>query len=112
MLNLSAEHEFYFTGQREWVLNPTAGVSFEVTPSFHPGLEGWMFAELPTKDVPSPRPFGLGPHVYLGPTAHVNFGKLWFSAGAYLRLNERSRSVQPADTFGSVWMRTLIGVEL
>jgi hypothetical protein len=112
MVNLSAEHEFYFTGQRDWVVNPTGGVSFEVSPTFQPGVEAWMFAELPTQGVASPRPFALTPHVYCGPTAHLNLGKLWMSAGAYLRLDQRGRSVQPGDTFSSVWMRGLVGVEL
>jgi len=37
--NLWAEREFYFTGEQEWVLNPTAGATVELSPRFHIGLE-------------------------------------------------------------------------
>ena len=47
MANLVLEREFYFNGQRDWVLNPTAGLTYQVSAMFHPGIEGWLHAEYP-----------------------------------------------------------------
>lgn len=110
--NLWAEREFYFDGHAEWVLNPTAGVTFEATPAFQPGIEYWMRAELEDEDEAGPRPFAAGPHHYLGPTMLLSFGKLWWSSGVYYRLNEPRRALDPGDAYGHVWARTVIGVGL
>lgn len=111
LANLWAEREYYYVNQREWVINPTAALSYQVTPSFFPGVEGWMRAEWPDLAV-HPRPFNLGPNVYVGPTMSFNFGRFWWTTGAYLRVNEPFRSLQPGDAFGNVWLRTIVGVEL
>ena len=111
MANLVLEREFYFNGQRDWVINPTAGLTYQVTAMFHPGIEGWLHAEYPDS-APHPRPFALGPHVYVGPVAHVNFGRLWCSSGVYLRATDTSRDVQQGDGFARVWLRTVIGLDL
>ncbi len=109
--NLWAEREYYFVNRRDWVLNPTLGVTYQVTPVFHPGIESWMRVEFPDP-APSPRPFNLLPHYFVGPTAMLNLGRIWWSTGAYLRLDEFGRSLQPGDAFGSVWIRTVVGVGL
>jgi len=111
MANLVLEREFYFNGQRDWVINPTAGLTYQVTSMFHPGIEGWLHAEYPDS-APHPRPFALGPHVYVGPVAHVNFGRLWCSSGVYLRATDTSRDVQQGDGFARVWLRSVIGLDL
>jgi hypothetical protein len=105
--NAWAERELYYNGNREWVLNPTAGAVFEVTPAVQTGLEYWMRAEYPNNRV-----FNQGPHHFLGPTVLLQFGKLWWTAGAYLRLNEYGHSAVVGDGFGPVWIRTVIGVGL
>jgi hypothetical protein len=112
MANLSAEHEIYFDGRREWVLNPSAGATFEVLPSFHTGLEYWMNAELPIDEATSPRTFALGPHHYVGPAMLFNFGRVWWSFGAYFRLNDVARVQEPGDAYGHLWLRSIIGLDL
>jgi hypothetical protein len=107
--NLWAEREYYFENRRDWVLNPTLGLTYQVTPVFHPGVEGWMRAEFPDP-APSPRPFNVGPHVYAGPTMMFSFGRLWWSTGVYLRATDFGRSLAAGDAFGSVWFRTVVGV--
>jgi hypothetical protein len=111
MANLSAEHEFYFDGRREWVLNPSAGATFEVRPWFHTGLEYWMHAELGGA-IPTPRPFAAGPHHYVGPALLFNFGRLWWSSGLYFRVSDAGRVQEPGDAYGHLWLRTIIGIDL
>jgi hypothetical protein len=112
MVNLWAEREFYYVNRRDWVLNPTAGLSYQVTPTFHPGIEYWMRAEFTDPDPPGPKPFNLEVHHFVGPTALFNFGRIWWATGVYLRLDDFGHSLQPGDAFGSVWARTIIGVSL
>jgi hypothetical protein len=107
--NLWAEHEFYFDGRREWVLNPTLGATVELTPRYHVGLEGWMRSEYPV-GASGPRPYGLGPHVHAGPAFLAEFGRLWWTTGAYLRVSDLDRPVAVGDAFGRFWVRTIIGV--
>ncbi|MEO8874102.1 MAG: hypothetical protein ABI461_00830 [Polyangiaceae bacterium] len=110
MANLWAEREYELAGEKAWVANPTAGVTYQVTPWFHPGAEAWMRAEFADQQ-PTPRPFRYGPHVYVGPTLNFNFGKIWWSLGAYGRISNFDRTMNPGDPFGNIWMRTVIGVE-
>jgi hypothetical protein len=116
--NLWAEREMYFSGTREWVLNPTAGATFELSPRFHVGLEGWMRAEYPDGLV-GPRAFNLGPHVFVGPTFMMNLGPVWWATGAYARVTDPSHPVQAkdscdtcraSDAYGRVWIRTVVGI--
>jgi hypothetical protein len=62
--------------------------------------------------VPHPRPFNVGPHVYAGPTLLLNFGRIWWSNGVYLRWSDLGRSPNPGDGFGSVWARSIVGFDL
>ena len=110
-VNLWGEREFYYTPQRDWVLNPTAGITYQISPRWNPGLEAWTRVELPDAP-PTPRPFNLRAHVYVGPTMMINFGKLWWSTGVYLRADEPLRSMQAGDGYGNVWVRTMIGIGL
>ncbi|MEA2696274.1 MAG: hypothetical protein QOI66_545, partial [Myxococcales bacterium] len=90
MTNLWAEREFYFDGTKEWVLNSTAGTTYEFSPRFHLGFEGWLRAEYPDGQVGG-RAFNLGPHVFVGPAFLLNFGRVWWATGAYLRVSNFSR---------------------
>jgi hypothetical protein len=112
MANLSVEQEFYFDGTKDFVLAPSAGLTYEVTPSFQPGLEWWMRGEYPLSNAPSPRPFGLGPAHYVGPAALFQFGKLWWSTGVYMRVNALDHVMQPGEVFGALWVRTVVGIGL
>ncbi len=108
--NAWAEHEFYYNGSREWVLSPTAGAVVEITPAVQTGLEYWMRAEFPTNG--AHRVFNQGPHSFLGPTLLLQLGKLWWTTGVYVRLNDYGRTVAVGDSFGSLWLRTVIGIGL
>jgi hypothetical protein len=110
--NAWAEREFYYAvNQQDWVLNPTIGATYQVTPSFHAGLEYWMRVEF-SDPAPNPRPFSLGPNQFVGPALMFNFGHLWWSTGVYLRVNDIDRVAQPLDNYGPVWARTVVGLEL
>jgi hypothetical protein len=110
--NLWGEREYYYVNQADWVINPTLGMTYQVAPWFHPGVESWLRAEYPSP-APATRTFNLGPQVYVGPTAMLNLGKLWWSTGVYIRATDTAHSLQPGvDAFGSVWVRTIIGLSL
>jgi hypothetical protein len=116
--NAWVEREIYYAStQQDWVLNPTVGVTYQVTPSFHVGAEYWMRVEFPDP-APNPRPFSLGPNQFVGPALMFNFGHLWWSTGVYARVNDVSRTAlptdatQPPDNYGPIWARTVIGLEL
>jgi hypothetical protein len=109
MTNLWAEREWEYAGENAWVLNPTLGATYQVTPGFHPGFEAWMRSEYADQQ-PTPRPYSFGPHIYLGPTMSFNFGKIWWSVGGYVRATDFGRVMNPGDPFGNIWLRTVIGV--
>jgi hypothetical protein len=54
----------------------------------------------------------LGPNHYVGPTMLFDFGRLWWSTGAYLRVNDVGATPEVGDGFGSVYFRTIIGIGL
>jgi hypothetical protein len=111
--NLWAEYEYeYPTSSNDIVLNPTAGATYEITPTVHLGVEGWMRLEIPNP-APNPRPaYGLGPTGYVGPAVLLNFGKLWWSTGIYARVNDVDHTMQPGEPYGPVWGRMVLGFEL
>ena len=91
------------------MLNPTLGATYEFTPRFHLGLEGWMRAEYEDGET-GPRPFNRGPHVFVGPAFMFNFGPVWWSTGVYGRVTDATRAVQSNDVFPRVWVRTVVGL--
>ena len=110
--NVVVEREFDFTGEASWILDPSAGAWFQVTPTFQPGFEWWM-----TKDWTNwPTAEGAFNHdlqQYVGPTVHLNLGRVWWTSGAYARVSDLNHSIVPGvDTFGPLWFRTVIGVNL
>jgi hypothetical protein len=110
--NASAEQEFYYDGKHDLVLNPSAGLTFELSPTIQPGIEWWMRAEYPLENPPDPRPFQLGPHHYLGPAVLLQFGALWWTTGVYFRLSDTSHTMVIGDGFGGIWARSVLGIEL
>ena len=113
--NLSAEQEFYYNGkEHDFVANPSLGVTFEASQRVQPGLEVWMRGEW-DEDAESgehARPFELGPHVYAGPTLLLQFGRLWWSNGVYIRATDRSHTLAAGESYGDLWARTIIGIGL
>jgi hypothetical protein len=113
--NLSAEQEVYYNGNEyDFVANPSLGVTFEASQRVQPGFEAWMRGEWDETSEPGEhsRPFELGPHVYLGPTLLLQFGRLWWSNGVYFRATERSHTLAPGESYGNLWARTVIGLGL
>jgi len=109
--NFTGEREYYFSNQKDWVLSPSAGLAFEASPSIQPGVEAFLRAEYTSPEV-TPRPFDLGPHVYVGPTLLSQFGRLWWSVGAYARVTDTQHTLQPGETYGNFWVRSVFGYEL
>lgn len=109
--NLWAEYEVYYQPQRDVVLDPTLGATFEITPAVHLGAESWMRVEFPDP-APATRPFSLGPVVYAGPALLVSFGRVWWSTGIYARTTDVHHDMLPGEPYGPVWARMVVGVEL
>lgn len=110
--NVSGEVELYFSKQREIVLNPSLGATYELTPSLHLGVDSWLRGEYPRNPRPAARTFGLGPQAYVGPAAMINFGKLWWAVGAYVRVTNFSHDLLPGEPYGPVYVRSMIGYDL
>jgi hypothetical protein len=109
----AAENRPFDASQRSFhfVINPTTGLSYQVTPTFHPGVEYWARGELGTVgDTPVER-INNRVHHLVGPTVHLNFGRVWWSAGWYADLNNFG-SPQPGEIWGPWWVRTVLGLEL
>ncbi len=111
LANAWFEHEFYFTGRREWVFNPTAGFVVQITPRFFAGFEYWMRAEVLAQDdgQGGAGDFNAGPHHYVGPALKLSLGNFFCEAGLYVRLNDFGRVLQPGDAYGPTWLRTIVG---
>ena len=110
--NLWAEYELYFDHQRDIVLNPTLGATYEVTAKIHLGIDSWLRGEYPRNPAPAMRTFALGPEAYVGPAVMFNFGKVWWSFAAYARVTDTSHTLQIGDPYGAVWFRSMIGYNL
>ena len=39
-----------------------------------------------------------------------NFGRIWWSTGVYVRVDQLGRNAEVGDTIGSIWARTIVGV--
>ncbi len=98
-------------GTVSWIANPTLGATYQITPTFHLGVEGWMRAEWPSVP-PATRAFELGPHEFVGPAVLLDFGRIWWSTGVYARVDDLTRDAQAGDNSGPVWVRTVVGFGL
>jgi hypothetical protein len=107
--NLVGEREYYWSGQAEWVLNPSAGVTVEATRWLHVGAEYWLHWEFPDTR-PAVPAFNLQPQQYVGPAIMLALGRLWWTTSAYVRASSFGRALQPGDIFGAVWVRSVVGV--
>ena len=109
--NLVAEHEWYYASpQQDWVVDPSAGVTYQVTPVFQPGIDSWMWSEF-TNQATSGTPFNNKPNVYVGPAILLDFGKFWWSTGAYVRVTNVNHVLDPGvDAFGPFWFRMMVGI--
>jgi hypothetical protein len=117
MANLWAEESYarpFDPKQREldFVINPTTGFTYEVSPMFQPGIEYWARGELGTNGQTQLDQTNNAVHHFFGPTMHFNWGKLWWSLGLYADLNTFPRNAQPGEIYGPIWVRTLLGINL
>jgi hypothetical protein len=114
MANLWFEQGFErYSGQADVIFHPTLGVTDEITPIFHVGAEYWAAGKFESDAPPgTPEAFNDAFHHYVGPAVSLQFGKLWWSAAAYLRLDDTKRAVEVGDQYGHVWVRSVIGLSL
>lgn len=111
--NLWIEQEFArYTGKVTPILNPTFGATYQITPTFRAGAEYWLHAALGVDDDNGQPNFNAAVHQFVGPALALVWGKLWWSAAAYVRLDHMDREIHPGDTFGHVWVRSVIGLSL
>jgi hypothetical protein len=110
--NLVGSRITAYQGPGAWEISPSAGVTYQVTPTFHPGLEYWNKTEFPDREDEGGRSFDEGPHHYLGPVMMFNFGKLWWSTGVYARVSDVHHSLEAGEAFGRVYARTIVGISL
>jgi hypothetical protein len=108
--NLWGEYELYYVPQKDIVLNPTVGATYEILPSLQVGAESWLRVEFPNP-APATRPFALGPAVYVGPTMLLSLGKLWWSVGVYGRASRVNHVMEPGEPYGPLWTRVVVGIE-
>jgi hypothetical protein len=118
--NVVGEHEWYFASpQQDWIFDPSAGITYQVTPVFQPGIDSWMWFEhtsaANTDTVLRQTPLNLRTNVYVGPAILFNFGKFWWSTGVYFRVTNTSYNAVAEgtvgqDIFGPLWFRTIMGI--
>jgi len=109
MANLVGSRILAYQGPSAWEISPSAGVSYQVNPIFHPGLEYWNKTEFPDD---GERDFDAGPHHYAGPVMMFNWGKLWWSTGVYARMSDLHHTLDAGESFGRVYGRTIVGLSL
>jgi hypothetical protein len=116
--NLWVEEEFerpYDTPahgrEAHFVINPTLGASYQVTPTFHPGIEGWARGQLAASGETAQERANSRVHYFVGPVANFNFGRLFSTTGLYFHLNDLG-TPEPGDAYGPFWLRTMIGLHL
>lgn len=115
--NLTVEQELYYSGEKELVLAPSAGATFEITPSIHAGLEWWMRwekelgeeEEEEAGEEAEEEESGAGDH-FVGPTVLFQFGELWWSTGVYVRVSNLDEDLEPGEEFGRIWARSAVGL--
>lgn len=117
LANLWIEQEWYFqTEETKYIYNPTAGVTYEISPRLSVGAEYWVRGRFDSTrgatDMDSSTESTTSTVHYAGPTLLVQASKAFFSIGAYARLDQLGSGIAVADPYGKVWIRALIGVDL
>jgi hypothetical protein len=116
MGNLWVEEEIerpFDKGEKEleFIVNPTTGLTYQVTPTFHPGIEYWARGMIAPEGETDLDRRNKMVHHYVGPTTQLNFGKLWLTLGLYAHLNDINKP-QPGEQNGPFWFRTVLGLDL
>src|SRR4029079_50661 len=97
------EREFYYSGRREWVANPTAGATFELTPAFRIGVEYWMRGEFGASVPPGVARFNSGIHHYVGPAFLAQGSRVWLAVAPYPRPRDSAPAGQAGGHLGPPW---------
>src|SRR6266542_1016049 len=97
MTNLWFEQELErYEGEMEVIFHPTLGVTGEITPNWHVGAEYWAVGKFENEGTPGTVGyFNDRFHHYVCPAVSLQFGKVWWSTAAYLRLDEMKRASEP-----------------
>ena len=95
----------------DFVFNPTTGFTYEVAPTFQPGIEYWGRGVFGAREESSVDAINHRMHHFVGPTVHFDWGKVWWSLGVYADLNNINEP-QVGEIYGPVWVRTLLGLNL
>jgi hypothetical protein len=95
----------------DFVLDPTTGITYEVAPSFQPGIEYWARGVFGAVEATPVDAINDRLHNFLGPTVHFDWGKVWWSLGVYADLNNVNKP-QLGEVYGPLWARTLLGITL
>ncbi|HEX9297320.1 MAG TPA: hypothetical protein VF881_15870 [Polyangiaceae bacterium] len=114
MTNIWFEQELErYEGELELIFHPTFGVTGEITPNWHLGAEYWAVGKFENEGTPGTVDhFNDSFHHYVGPAVSLQFGKFWWSTAAYLRLDGMSRTSEPGEKYGHLWVRTVLGLAL
>jgi hypothetical protein len=115
--NLWVEQEWYFQDRvTKYIYNPTVGAAYEISPTFHVGLEYWARGRFDdASDDPANADGSDAPttsHHYLGPTFLYQKGPVFFSLGVYARMDNLGDTATVGDQYGKIWLRSIVGLEL
>jgi hypothetical protein len=103
----TAEHGRRLT----FVINPTTGLTYQLTPTFHLGVEYWARGMLAPEGDTAQERNNTSVHHFVGPAVNLNFGRFWFTVAGYLQASSLA-APQPGDAYGPFWLRSMIGIEL
>ena len=111
--NLWGEQEYYFQeGDWKFVYNPTAGVTYELSPHFNVGVEYWARGRFDAEATNGRADSAADARHYLGPTFLAQRGEYFLSVGAYARLDRLGKSQRLEDPWGNIWVRAMLGIGL
>jgi hypothetical protein len=115
MANLWVEQELERgKDEFEFIYNPTVGGTYQVIEKLWLGVEYWARGrfehEAEADDLVGK--FNEQTHHFLGPAVSLQFGRFWWSVGAYYRLDHTKRAAMVGDEMGKVWVRSVLGVDL
>lgn len=118
--NLWVEQEWYWQDREtKFIFNPTIGAAYELSPKLTIGAEYWVRGRFDKATAPAtPAMDGAlddSPTAtvhYAGPTVMLQGTKGFISVGVYARLDNLGSGVAVGDSFGKLWIRALIGIDL
>jgi hypothetical protein len=111
--NFWVEQEYYFADSTwKHIYNPTAGVTWELTPRATVGLEYWARGRFDAAEEAAGDESDTGgvTRHYLGPTLMLQGGEHWLALGAYARVDTGTIAI--GDPYGRLWVRLIVGLGL